>query len=51
MTGINWATMPVSIVEMGFMSNSDEDLFLASDTGQNEIAQGLANGVDAYFAG
>ncbi len=51
MTGINWATMPVSIVEMGFMSNETEDLFLASEDGQNQIAEGLANGVDAYFAG
>lgn len=51
MTGINWATMPVSIVEMGFMSNETEDLFLASEEGQNQIAEGLANGIDAYFAG
>ena len=51
MTGINWATMPVAIVEMGFMTNSQEDLFLASDDGQNQIVKGLANGVDAYFAG
>ena len=51
MTGINWATMPVSIVEMGFMSNETEDLYMASEEGQNQIAEGLANGVDAYFAG
>ncbi len=50
MTGINWATMPVSIVEMGFLSNPDEDQFLASEDGQNQVAEGLANGVDAYFA-
>lgn len=51
MTGINWAKMPVTIVEMGFMSNTDEDLFLASEDGQAEIVQGLTNGIDAYFAG
>ncbi|MDO4805451.1 MAG: N-acetylmuramoyl-L-alanine amidase [Lachnospiraceae bacterium] len=51
MTGINWATMPVSIVEMGFMSNETEDLLMASEEGQNQIAEGLANGIDAFFAG
>ena len=51
MTGINWATMPVSIVEVGFMSNPEEDLYIASEEGENAIATGLANGIDAYFAG
>ena len=50
MTGINWAEMPVVIVETGYMSNPDEDLFLADRKGQSLIAEGLANGVDAYFA-
>ncbi|MCR5295306.1 MAG: N-acetylmuramoyl-L-alanine amidase [Lachnospiraceae bacterium] len=49
MTGINWATMPVSIVEMGFMSNAEEDLYMASREGQEAIAKGLADGVDDYF--
>jgi N-acetylmuramoyl-L-alanine amidase len=49
MTGINWAQMPVSIVEMGFMSNREDDLYMASEAGQSAIARGLANGVDAYF--
>lgn len=51
MTGINWARMPVTIIEIGFMSNPDEDQYICSEDGQNKIAEGLANGVDAYFAG
>ncbi len=49
MTGINWATMPVAIVEMGFMSNPTEDRNLGNDAYQQRIAEGLANGVDRYF--
>ena len=50
MTGINWSTIPVTIVEMGFMSNRQEAYFLKSTSGQNLIAKGIADGIDAYFA-
>ncbi len=49
MSGINWSTMPVSIIEMGFMSNETEDRALADPGYQALLVQGMANGVDAYF--
>lgn len=49
MTGINWAQMPVTILEIGHMSNPGEDRFLADGAGQAKIARGIADGVDAYF--
>lgn len=51
LTGINWTKIPCTYIEMGFMSNPEEDLLMADDNYQNLMAEGLANGIDAYFAG
>ncbi|MFV0527853.1 MAG: N-acetylmuramoyl-L-alanine amidase [Lachnospiraceae bacterium] len=49
MTGINWSQIPVTIVEMGFMSNEHDDLTMVNDSFQYTMSNGIANGIDTYF--
>ncbi len=50
LTAINWSEIPVSDVAIGFLSNPDEERWLASDDYQEKIVKGIANAVDAYFS-
>ncbi|MDR3285129.1 MAG: N-acetylmuramoyl-L-alanine amidase [Holosporales bacterium] len=49
MTGLNWSTVPVILLEMGFMTNDVEDKLLSTDEYQNKVVDGIVNGVLEYY--
>ena len=49
MSGINWSTIPVTILEMGFMSNQSDDTMMADESFWPVMAAGIADGIDDYF--
>ena len=48
-TGFNWSERPVVAVEMGMLSNPQEDIRLNRDSYQTSCAIGLFNGILTYF--
>lgn len=49
LTGFNWSSIPVILVEMGFMTNPEEDKLLNTDDYQNKIVKAITVGLGEYF--
>lgn len=45
LTGFNWSEVPCVLLEMGFLSNPEEDARLAQTEYRQQIASGIAEGV------
>lgn len=51
MTGFNWAKMPMTLIELGFMTNPSDDRNMEDASFQAKMVTGMADGIDKYFAG
>lgn len=49
LSGSNWAAMPVTLIEVGFMTNATEDRLLNKTSYQKKLAKGIVSGIDEYF--
>ncbi|WP_433944460.1 N-acetylmuramoyl-L-alanine amidase family protein [Paenibacillus sp. SN-8-1] len=49
LTGFNWSKVPVTLVEVGFMTNPAEDKRMSTNAYQDKLVAGISAGVDKYF--
>ncbi len=49
MTGNNWSTVPVTILEMGYMTNMHDDYYMADAGNRQKMVEGIVEGIDEYF--
>lgn len=49
LSGFNWSVVPVVLVELGFMTNPEEDVLLSDPEYQNKLAAGIAEGIEQYL--
>ncbi len=48
LTGFNWSRVPVILLEMGFMTNPEEDKLLNTEEYQNKMVSGITEGLIQY---
>ena len=48
---INWSKVPMALLELGYLSNANDDRLLTSEQYLNTLIDGLADGMDIYFTG
>lgn len=50
LSGFNWSEVPTILVEMGFMTNPEEDEKLSDAGYLDQLTQGVVNGINSFMA-
>ena len=48
-TAINYSKVPVAVLQLGFMSNVEEDTNLWTESYQDKMIKAICDGIDTYF--
>ncbi|OCT16911.1 hypothetical protein A8709_00510 [Paenibacillus pectinilyticus] len=51
LSGFNWSKVPVALVEIGFMTNPEEDELMSDAAYQQKLASGIADGIEQFLNG
>ncbi|MDR6554640.1 N-acetylmuramoyl-L-alanine amidase [Paenibacillus qinlingensis] len=51
LSGFNWSKVPVALVEIGFMTNPEEDELMSEVAYQQKLAVGIADGIEQFVNG
>ena len=49
MTGFNWSKVPTALIEMGFMTNPEEDALMETEEYRSKLMDGAVSGLLKYF--
>ena len=49
MTGTNWASVPTAILEMGFLTNAEDEAAMAADDFAAKAANAIVKGIENYL--
>lgn len=49
LTGFNWSKIPVVLIEMGYLSNPNEDAYITNPSNYGAIVEGIGEGIDKCF--
>lgn len=49
--GINWSNMPVTVLELGYLTNQSDDYKMEKENFRDQMAEGLAKGIAKYLEG